>query len=33
MPIRIEVYASAISATDTLILSGTVVEKRGMVLA
>jgi len=33
MPIRIEVYASAISATDTLILSGTVVEKKGMVLA
>ena len=33
MPIRIEVYASAIAATDTLILSGTVVEKRGMVLA
>ena len=32
-PIRIQVYASAISATDTLILSGTVVEKRGILLA
>ena len=33
MPIRIEVYASAVSATDQLIISGSVVEKRGMVLA
>ena len=33
MPIRIEVYASAISATDNVILSGSVVEKKGMVLA
>ena len=32
-PIRIEVYASAISATDAVILSGTVVEKAGLVLA
>ncbi len=32
-PITIQVYASAVSATDTLIISGTVVEKRGMVLA
>ncbi len=31
--IRVEVYASAVSATDNLILSGVVVEKRGMVLA
>ena len=33
MPIRVEVYASAISGTDNLIISGTVVEKKGMVLA
>lgn len=33
MPIRIEVYASAVSATDQLIISGSVVEKRGLVLA
>ncbi len=32
-PIRIEVYASAVSATDQLILSGSVVEKRGLLLA
>ena len=32
LPIRIEVYASAISATDNVILSGTVVEKRGLVV-
>jgi len=31
--ITIQVYASAISATDNLIISGVVVEKRGMVLA
>ncbi len=33
MPIRVEVYASAISATDQLIISGSVVEKRGLLLA
>ena len=33
LPIRIEVYASAVSATDNVIISGTVVEKRGMLLA
>ncbi len=33
LPIRIEVYASAVSATDNVILSGTVVEKRGLLLA
>ena len=33
MPIRIEVYASAVSATDNVILSGSVVERAGMVLA
>ena len=32
-PIRIEVYASAVSATDNVILEGAVVEKRGIVLA
>jgi len=32
LPIRIEVYASAVSATDNLIISGTVVEKRGMLV-
>lgn len=32
-PIRIEVYASAVSATDNVILEGVVVEKRGLVLA
>ena len=31
-PIRIEVYASAISATDAVIISGTVVEKMGLLL-
>ena len=32
LPIRIEVYASAVSATDNVILSGTIVEKRGLVV-
>ncbi len=32
-PIRIGVYSSAVSATDALILSGTVVEKKGLLLA
>jgi len=32
MPIVVDVYASAVSATDNLILSGTVVEKKGLVL-
>ena len=31
--ITIQVYASAISATDAVILSGTIVEKKGLVLA
>jgi len=33
LPISVDVYASAISATDEVILSGTTVEKRGMLLA
>lgn len=33
LPIEIDVYASAISATDNVILEGITVEKRGMVLA
>ena len=32
LPIRVDVYASAISATDNLIISGSVVEKRGMLV-
>lgn len=33
LPVRVDVYASVISATDNVILVGTTVEKRGMVLA
>jgi len=33
LPVRVDVYASAISATDNVILEGITVEKRGMVLA
>lgn len=33
LPVRVEVYASAISATDNVILEGTTIEKRGMVTA
>jgi len=33
LPIQVDVYASAISATDNVILEGITVEKRGMVLA
>ncbi len=33
LPVVIEAYASAISATDNVILEGITVEKRGMVLA
>lgn len=33
LPIQVDVYASAISATDNVILEGTTVEKRGMVVA
>jgi len=33
LPVVIEAYASAIAATDNVILEGTTVEKRGMVLA
>jgi len=33
LPVVIDVYASVISATDNVILVGTTVEKRGMVLA
>lgn len=33
LPVQVDVYASAISATDNVILEGTTVEKRGMVVA
>ncbi len=33
LPVSVDVYASAISATDNVILVGTTVEKRGMLLA
>ena len=33
LPVRVDVYASVVSATDNVILVGTTVEKRGMVLA
>jgi len=33
LPVSVDVYASAISATDNVILEGITVEKRGMLLA
>ncbi len=33
LPVVVDVYASAVSATDNVILEGTTVEKRGMLLA
>ncbi len=33
LPVVVDIYASAISATDNVILVGTTVEKRGMVIA
>ena len=33
LPVSVDVYASVVSATDNVILVGTTVEKRGMVLA
>ncbi len=33
LPVRVDVYASAVSATDNVILVGHTIEKRGMVLA
>ena len=33
LPVQVDVYASAISATDNVILEGTTVEKRGMLVA
>ena len=33
LPVSVDVYASAISATDNVILEGTTVEKRGLLLA
>ena len=33
LPVVVDVYASVISATDNVILVGTTVEKRGMVIA
>jgi len=33
LPVQVDVYASAISATDNVILEGITVEKRGMVVA
>ena len=33
LPVEIDVFASAISATDNVILEGATIEKRGMVLA
>lgn len=33
LPVRVDVYASVVSATDNLILEGYTIEKRGMVLA
>ena len=33
LPVSVDVYASAVSATDNVILVGTTVEKRGMLVA
>lgn len=33
LPVVVDVFASAISATDNVILTGTTIEKRGMLLA
>ena len=33
LPVVVDVYASAVSATDNVILEGTTVEKRGMLVA
>ncbi len=33
LPVRVDVYASAVSTTDNVILVGTTVEKRGLLLA